>query len=105
MKCNYCEEEAVYELDTVDGIVHVCEACDEKFTVCKLCGEIVPVDEARFLFDEDDRKTCFDCMPMWSDVELGTGKEWYGIVRWHPDDVIEAAKSNGVEITFDQAVE
>lgn len=31
-------------------------------------------------------------------------KEWYGIVRWHPDDVIEAAKNNGVEMTFEQAV-
>jgi hypothetical protein len=31
-------------------------------------------------------------------------KEWFGIVRWHPGDVIEAAKNNGVEMTFEQAV-
>ncbi|NMB69755.1 hypothetical protein GYA27_00935 [candidate division WWE3 bacterium] len=31
-------------------------------------------------------------------------QEWYGIVRWHPEDVIAAAASNGVEMTFEQAV-
>ncbi len=30
--------------------------------------------------------------------------EWYGIVRWHPYDVISAASLNDVTLTFDQAV-
>lgn len=29
---------------------------------------------------------------------------WYGIVRWHPEDVIAAAASNGVKLTSEQAV-
>lgn len=32
-------------------------------------------------------------------------KEWYGIVRWHADDVIVAAASNDVEMTREQAIE
>ena len=31
-------------------------------------------------------------------------KEWYGIVRWHPDDVIAAAAASGVSLTTEQAV-
>lgn len=30
-------------------------------------------------------------------------REWFGIVRWHCDDVIEAARNNGAEMTEEQA--
>lgn len=29
MKCDFCDNEAVYDLDTADDIIHVCESCDE----------------------------------------------------------------------------
>lgn len=31
-------------------------------------------------------------------------KEWYGVVRWSPEDVIAAAAELGVTLTTDQAV-
>lgn len=30
---------------------------------------------------------------------------WYGIVRWHPKDVIAAAESNGVKMNMGQAID
>jgi hypothetical protein len=67
MKCKYCENEAVYELNTKTGVLNVCEECDKDFTICQVCGDIIPVEEARFLNDEDDRKTCYDCVPIRDD--------------------------------------
>lgn len=32
-------------------------------------------------------------------------REWYGIVRWNPDDVIVAAASNDIEMSTGQAIE
>lgn len=31
-------------------------------------------------------------------------KQWYGIVRWSPEDVIAAAEDHGVTMTNEQAV-
>lgn len=62
-KCQYCDQEAVYALETHEGIVFVCEDCDEDFAVCHICGMVVPVEDARFLNDVDDRKTCYECVP------------------------------------------
>jgi len=64
MKCSYCGKEAVYELETSSGIINVCEECDEDFTICNVCGLIVDVEEARFLNDADERKTCYECIPI-----------------------------------------
>lgn len=62
-KCKYCEREAVYDLDTHEGVVHLCENCDEDFTLCHMCRKAVLVEDARFLNDVDDRKTCYECVP------------------------------------------
>lgn len=32
-------------------------------------------------------------------------RKWYGIVRWATEDVIAAAKANGVTMTEEQAIE
>jgi len=72
MKCSYCGKEAVYELETSSGIINVCEECDEDFTICNVCGLIVDVEEARFLNDADERKTCYECIP--------TGNKVYDII-------------------------
>ena len=64
MKCNYCEKEAVYEFETSNGVVNVCEDCDEDFTICNVCGLIVPIEDAMFLNSTDERKTCYECAPI-----------------------------------------
>lgn len=65
MQCYYFEEcgnEAVYELEAVEGeIIHVCEDCDECYTLCNICGKVDFPENMTRLNPEDEYKTCYKC--------------------------------------------
>jgi hypothetical protein len=37
MKCKHCDNEAVYTIDVDGETVHVCEDCDEDYSICCVC--------------------------------------------------------------------
>lgn len=78
MMCHDCENEAVYELKTVDGeIINVCEACDEHYTLCQQCGRAVFPDGAYYLNSEDGYRTCSYCQEKMRDALLQKAYELY----------------------------
>lgn len=90
--CNYCDNKAVYTLETylshedeVDGKkteIGVCEDCDKGFSVCASCGTALQDGEDSILYSRAHEPYCETCFIVeFSDISREQVKELHGITN------------------------